>query len=112
LGNVDAKRDWGHARDYVRAMWLMLQQDTADDYVIATGRTTSVRAMAEIAFAHVGLSLDDYLIIDPELCRPVDVDVLCGDPSKARRVLQWSPEVSLEAMIAEMVDADLARLRR
>ena len=111
LGNVDSRRDWGHARDYVRAMWLMLQQDAPDDYVIATGRTTSVRAMAELAFDHVGLALADHLVIDPELWRPADVEVLRGDPSKARRVLGWSPTVSLEDMIVEMVEADLKRLR-
>ena len=111
LGNVDSRRDWGHARDHVRAIWLMLQQDAPDDYVIATGRTTSVRAMAELAFNHVGLTLADHLVIDPELWRPAEVDVLKGDPSKARRVLGWSPTISLEDMIAEMVEADLARLR-
>jgi GDPmannose 4,6-dehydratase len=110
LGNIDSRRDWGHARDYVRAIWLMLQQDAPDDYVIATGRTTSVRAMAELAFDHVGLTLADHLVIDPELWRPAEVDALKGDPSKARRVLGWSPTVSLEDMIAEMVQADLERL--
>ncbi len=111
LGNIDAKRDWGHARDYVRAMWLMLQQDKADDYVVATGRTTTVRDMCEIAFAHVGLKLDDHLVIDPELFRPAEVDVLLGDPSKAKAVLGWTPDTTLEAMIVEMVDADLERLQ-
>ena len=110
LGNVDAKRDWGHARDYVEAMWMMLQQDEADDYVIATGVTTSVREMCEIAFKHAGLELQQHLIIDPELFRPSEVDVLLGDPSKARKVLGWAPKVSLEAMIHEMVDADVVRL--
>ena len=111
LGNIDAQRDWGHARDYVRAMWLMLQEEVADDYVVATGRTTSVRAMCEIAFRHLGLKLDDHLRIDPELFRPAEVDVLLGDATKAETVLGWRPQVSLEAMIVEMVDADLARLR-
>ena len=111
LGNVDSQRDWGHARDHVRAIWLMLQQDAPDDYVIATGRTTSVRAMAELAFNHVGLTLADHLVIDPELWRPAEVEVLKGNPSKAGRVLGWSPTISLEDMIAEMVEADLARLR-
>lgn len=111
LGNIEAKRDWGHARDYVRAMWLMLQQDKPDDYVIATGRTTTVRDMCEIAFAHVGLPMDQHLHIDPKLFRPAEVDVLLGDSSKARRTLSWEPSISLEAMIAEMVDADLQRLR-
>lgn len=111
LGNIDAKRDWGHAKDYVRAMWMMLQQDKADDYVVATGRTTTVRDMCEIAFAHVGLNLGDHLFIDPELFRPAEVDVLLGDPAKAQAVLGWTPEITLEAMITEMVDADLERLQ-
>jgi GDPmannose 4,6-dehydratase len=111
LGNIDAKRDWGHARDYVRSMWMMLQQDKGSDYVVATGRSTSVRDMCEIAFAHVGLKLEDHLCIDPKLFRPAEVDVLLGDPAKARAVLGWSPEITLEAMIAEMVEADLERLR-
>ncbi|HUO22902.1 MAG TPA: GDP-mannose 4,6-dehydratase [Caulobacteraceae bacterium] len=110
LGNIDAKRDWGHARDYVRAMWLMLQQDQADDYVIATSRTTSVRDMCKIAFEHVGLNMDSHLFIDPALFRPAEVDTLLGNPAKAQAKLGWSPEVSLEAMIIEMVDADLDRL--
>lgn len=110
LGNIDAKRDWGHARDYVKAMWLMLQQELADDYVVATGVTTTVREMCEIAFAHVGLDLDSYLVIDPKFFRPAEVDVLLGDPSKARRVLGWQAETTLHEMITEMVDADLARL--
>jgi GDPmannose 4,6-dehydratase len=111
LGNVDAKRDWGHAGDYVRAMWMMLQQDKPDDYVIATGRTTTVRAMCEIAFSHVGLSVDDHLVIDPVLFRPAEVETLHGDPSKANQAFGWKPEIALEEMIKEMVDADLARLR-
>jgi len=112
LGNIDAKRDWGHARDYVKAMWMMLQQDKADDYVVATGQTTSVRDMCEIAFAHVGLNLDEHLVIDPKLFRPAEVDVLLGDPSKAKAVLGWSAETSLTSMVTEMVEADLQRLRR
>ena len=111
LGNIDAKRDWGHARDYVRAMWMMLQYDQPDDYVIATGRTTSVRDMCDLAFAHAGLKIDDHLVIDPKLFRPAEVDVLLGDSSKARSVLGWRPEISLEQMIVEMVDADIARLQ-
>jgi GDPmannose 4,6-dehydratase len=110
LGNIDAKRDWGHARDYVKAMWLMLQQEKGGDYVIATGRTTSVRAMCEIAFRHVGVKMDDYLVIDPALFRPAEVDVLLGDPAKAKATLGWESETSLEDMICEMVDADLDRL--
>jgi GDPmannose 4,6-dehydratase len=112
LGNIDAKRDWGHARDYVRAMWLMLQQDKADDYVVATGRTTTVRDMCDIAFRHVGLKAEDHVVIDPQLFRPAEVDVLLGDPAKSRSVLGWQPEISLESMITEMVDADLARLAK
>ncbi len=111
LGNIEAKRDWGHARDYVRAMWLMLQQDVADDYVVATGRTTTVRRMCEIAFAHCGLAIDDHLVIDPKLFRPAEVEVLLGDASKAKAVLGWEPEISLEEMIVEMVEADLQRLK-
>jgi GDPmannose 4,6-dehydratase len=111
LGNIDAKRDWGHARDYVRAMWLMLQQDTPDDYVIATGRTTSVRDMCRIAFDHVGLDMDSHLVIDPKLFRPAEVEILLGEPAKARAKLGWEAETSLESMITEMVDADLARVR-
>lgn len=111
LGNIDAKRDWGHARDYVEAMWLMLQQDIPDDYVVATGRSVTVRQLCEIAFGYVGLNPDNYIVIDPELFRPAEVDVLLGDPSKCERVLGWTPQTSLEAMIAEMVDADLARLQ-
>ncbi|GJD52187.1 GDP-mannose 4,6-dehydratase [Methylobacterium crusticola] len=110
LGNIDAKRDWGHARDYVRAMWLMLQQDEPGDYVVATGRSVSVRDMCEIAFAHAGLSLGDHLVIDPDLFRPAEVDVLVGSAAKAKRILGWEPTVSLEEMVREMVDADLARL--
>jgi GDPmannose 4,6-dehydratase len=110
LGNIDARRDWGHARDHVRAMWLMLQQATPDDYVIATGRSVTVRAMCEIAFDYVGLKLEDYLVVDPALWRPAEVEVLRGDPSKAERALGWTAETTLEEMICEMVDADLARL--
>ncbi len=111
LGNIDAKRDWGHARDYVRAMWLMLQQEVADDYVVATGRTTTVRDMCKIAFEHLGLKMDDHLMIDPALFRPAEVDVLLGNPAKAEAKLGWRSETSLEQMIVEMVDADMERLR-
>ena len=111
LGNLDAKRDWGHARDYVRAMHLMLQQDEADDYVIATGTTTSIRDLCRIAFAHVGLHYEDHVRTDPRFMRPAEVDVLLGDAGKARQRLGWAPEVPLDAMVAEMVDADLARHR-
>lgn len=110
LGNLDATRDWGHARDYVRAMWMMLQQDQPDDYVVATGRTVAIRDMVNIAFAHVGLNPEDYVKIDPVLFRPAEVDVLLGDASKAKEKLGWTPTITLEEMIHEMVDADLARL--
>lgn len=110
LGNIDAKRDWGHSSDYVRAMWMMLQQDVADDYVIATGRTTTVRDMCKIAFTHAGLDVDKHLVIDPDLFRPAEVDVLLGDPAKAKAAFGWTPEISLEEMIIEMVEADLKRL--
>lgn len=111
LGNIDAKRDWGHARDYVRAMWLMLQQDEPDDYVVATGVTTTVRNMCKIAFAHAELDVDKHLVIDPALFRPAEVDVLLGNPAKAKKKLGWEPEVSLDDLICEMVDADLKRLK-
>jgi GDPmannose 4,6-dehydratase len=111
LGNLEAKRDWGHARDYVRAMWLMLQQEKPDDYVVATGRTTTVRDMCRIAFAHVGLSYEDHVTTDSAFLRPAEVDVLLGDASKAKARLGWEPEVSLESLIGEMVEADLTRHR-
>ena len=110
LGNIDAKRDWGFAGDYVKAMWLMLQQDKPDDYVIATGRTTTVRDMVEIAFHHVGLNYQDHLVIDPAFFRPAEVDVLLGDPAKAERQLGWKAETSLDDLICMMVDADLRRV--
>ncbi len=109
MGNLDATRDWGHARDYVKGMWLMLQQEVPDDYVLATGRTTSVREFCRLAFAHVGLDYEEYVKVDPAFLRPAEVDVLHGDAAKARQVLGWAPETSLEAMIGEMVEADLAR---
>lgn len=111
LGNLEAKRDWGHARDYVRAMWLMLQQETPDDYVIATGRTVSVREMCRIAFAHAGLDMEDHVRTRADLTRPAEVDVLLGDATKAKEKLGWTPSVTLEEMLGEMVDADLARHR-
>jgi GDPmannose 4,6-dehydratase len=110
LGNMDAKRDWGFAGDYVEAMWLMLQQDKPDDYVVATGQTTSVRDMCKIAFSHVGLNYEDHVIVDPTLFRPAEVDVLLGNPAKAQRVLGWKPKTSLEQLITMMVDADLRRV--
>ena len=107
LGNIDAKRDWGFAGDYVEAMWLMLQRDEPQDYVIATGVTTTVREMCRIAFAHVGLEYQDHVVIDPAFFRPAEVEVLLGDPSKAKRELGWSPKTDLAALIAMMVEADL-----
>ncbi len=112
LGNVDAKRDWGFAGDYVEAMWLMLQQDKADDYVVATGVTTTVRDMCQIAFEHVGLDYRDFLKIDPAFFRPAEVDVLLGNPAKAQRVLGWKPRTSLDELIRMMVEADLRRVSR
>lgn len=112
LGNLDARRDWGHAADYVRAMWLMLQQDTPGDFVVATGRTTSVREFCRLAFAHAGLDWQAHVTTNDAFLRPAEVDVLQGDATRAREVLGWVPEITLEAMVAEMVEADLARLRR
>jgi GDPmannose 4,6-dehydratase len=109
LGNLDARRDWGHARDYVQAMWLMLQQETPDDYVVATGRTVTVGEMCDIAFSHAGLSAADHIRLNPAFLRPAEVDILCGDASKAQARLGWRPTVTLEALIGEMVDADLDR---
>jgi GDPmannose 4,6-dehydratase len=111
MGNLDATRDWGHARDYVRAMWLMLQQETPGDYVVATGRTVSVRELCRLAFDHVGLDYTQHVKVDERFLRPAEVDVLLGDSSKARQQLGWVPETSLETMVAEMVEADLARHR-
>lgn len=112
LGNIDAKRDWGHARDYVQAMWMMLQQDKPDDYVIATGITTTVRDMCEIAFNHVNLHYQDHVVVDPKYFRPAEVDVLLGNPEKAKKQLGWQATTSLHELITEMVDADLERLKR
>lgn len=111
LGNIDARRDWGFAGDYVKAMHLMLQQDTPDDYVIATGCTSSVREMCKIAFEHVGLNYEDYVVIDPKFYRPAEVELLCGNPEKAQKVLGWKAETSLEELICMMVDADLKRVQ-
>ncbi|HLB38587.1 MAG TPA: GDP-mannose 4,6-dehydratase [Gemmatimonadales bacterium] len=110
LGNLDARRDWGFAGDYVRAMWLMLQQPEPDDYVIGTGRTHAVRELVDLAFRHVGLDWQKYVKVDPALVRPAEVDVLQADPSKARRALGWNPEVSFEQLVVMMVEADLQRL--
>jgi len=109
LGNLDAERDWGFAGDYVRAIWLMLQQDEPSDFVIATGVATSVRDFCRIAFERVGLDYEDHVVVDPELYRPAEVDHLLGDASRAARVLGWAPTVSLEDLVHMMVDADVAR---
>lgn len=111
LGNLDAKRDWGYAKDYVRAMWLMLQQDTPDDYVISSGEMHTVREMCEIAFGHVDLDMNDHVVVDPKFYRPAEVQQLLGDSRKAREELGWEPEVSFKELITMMVDADLKRLR-
>ena len=111
LGNLDAKRDWGHARDYVRAMWLMLQQDSPDDYVVATGRSTTIREFCRLAFNHADLDFENHVVTRSDLLRPAEVDVLLGDARKAQETLDWRPTVTLEEMVAEMVDADLARHR-
>jgi GDPmannose 4,6-dehydratase len=110
MGNLEAKRDWGFAGDYVRAMWLMLQQPKPDDFVVAMGETHSVRELVEVAFAHVGLDWQKYVVTDPAFYRPAEVDLLIGDPAKAKRVLGWEPEVSFEQLVRMMVDADLKRL--
>ena len=112
LGNLEAQRDWGFAGDYVRAMWLMLQQDTPDDYVVATGVSHSVRELVETAFAAAGLRWQDHVVTDPSLLRPAEVEHLIGDSSKARSVLGWQPEVDFRGLIEMMVQADLERLRK
>jgi GDPmannose 4,6-dehydratase len=111
LGNLDARRDWGYAAEYVQAMWLMLQQDQPDDFVVATGKTHSVRELVEIAFGHVGRNWEDHVVIDPALVRPAEVDLLLGDAAKARCVLGWEPKTSFAHLVRLMVDADIALLR-
>jgi GDPmannose 4,6-dehydratase len=110
LGDLDAQRDWGHARDYVEAMWLMLQQDEPEDYVIATGESHSIRQLVAVAFDHVGLDPEPYIKIDPRFRRPADVGLLVGDASKARERLGWAPRTTFEELVRQMVDADLALL--
>jgi GDPmannose 4,6-dehydratase len=110
LGNLESKRDWGHARDYVKAMWLMLQQDTPDDFVVATGKTHSVREFVERAFSAIGLDYEKYVVIDPVLFRPAEVDILLGNAEKAAKVLGWKPEVQFEELVTEMVEEDLRLL--
>lgn len=112
LGNLQAKRDWGFAGDYVRAMWLMLQQDTPDDYVVGTGETHSVEEFVQIAFDHVGLDWKRYVIIDPAFYRPAEVDLLLGDPTKAKRELKWEPQVSFPQLVKSMVDSDVLALKQ
>jgi GDPmannose 4,6-dehydratase len=110
LGNLDARRDWGFAGDYVEAMWLMLQQAEARDYVVGTGETHSVRELVELAFGHVGLDYRQYVVSDPRFHRPAEVDLLLADPTKARKELGWKTRVSFTELVAMMVDADMTRL--
>ena len=110
LGNLDAKRDWGFAGDYVKAMWLMLQPDEPEDYVIATGVTHTVRELVEVAFSHVGLPWEKHVVTDPSLIRPAEVDILRGDCGKAERELGWRPEVDFEELVRMMVDSDIEQL--
>ncbi|RZD32210.1 MAG: GDP-mannose 4,6-dehydratase [uncultured DHVE6 group euryarchaeote] len=107
LGNLDAGRDWGHAQDYVEAMWLMMQQDKPEDFVIGTGISNSVRTMVETAFNHVGLNYKDYVVIDPKFFRPAEVEILIADASKAEKILNWKPKITFKELIIEMVDNDL-----
>ena len=108
IGNLDAKRDWGYAADYVEAMWLMLQQDEPKDYVISTGKVHSVRDLVKTAFGYVGLDWQQYVKVDPRYVRPAEVDLLVGDASKARKELGWQPKVTFQELVKMMVDADLA----
>ncbi len=110
MGNLDSKRDWGYAKDYVKAMWLMLQQDSPDDYVIATGQTYSVKQFLELAFNYVNLNWEDYVAFDPRYLRPAEVDLLIGDPTKAKEKLGWEPSITFEELVKLMVDSDLAVL--
>jgi GDPmannose 4,6-dehydratase len=112
LGNLDARRDWGFAGDYVRAMWMMLQRKSPEDYVVATGEDHSVREFCQIAFDHAGLDWKKHVKVDKALFRPAEVNILRGDPAKARRGLGWKPETSFPDLVRMMVDADLERLRR
>jgi GDPmannose 4,6-dehydratase len=112
LGNLEAKRDWGFAGDYVKAMWSMLQQENPEDYVIATGETHSVKELVEVAFSHLDLDYRDYVVSDPKLIRPAEVDVLIGDYTKAKKLLGWAPEVTFKELVQMMVDTDLALLKK
>ncbi|HEY85042.1 MAG TPA: GDP-mannose 4,6-dehydratase [Chloroflexi bacterium] len=111
LGNLDSRRDWGYAGDYVHAMWLMLQQDEPDDYVISTGETHSVRELCQAAFGRVGLNWEDHVVVDPKFYRPAEVDLLIGNPAKAKAQLGWEPTVSFEELVQMMVDADLEAIQ-
>jgi GDPmannose 4,6-dehydratase len=110
LGNLDSKRDWGYAKDYVKAMWLMLQQDEPDDYVVATNETHSIREFLTIAFEYAGLDWHDYVEFDPRYLRPAEVELLIGDASKAKEKLGWEPEISFDGLVKLMVDADMSAL--
>jgi len=112
LGNLDARRDWGYAKDYVEMMWRMMQEDSPEDYVIASGKTHSVADLVRTAFEYVGLNWEDYVVQDPKLFRPAEVDLLVGDPSKAKKNLGWEPQVSFKELIEMMVDADIERLKK
>jgi GDPmannose 4,6-dehydratase len=112
LGNLDSRRDWGFAGDYVKAMWMMLQQEQPDDYVVAIGKTHSVREVCELAFSHLGLNWQDHVVQDPKFFRPAEVDLLVGDATKAREKLGWKPDVSLDQLVATMVDSDMESLRK
>jgi GDPmannose 4,6-dehydratase len=112
LGNLEARRDWGYAPDYVHAMWLMLQQDHPDDYLVATGETHSVREFCQVAFDHVGLDWEKYVVVDPKFYRPAEVDLLVGEPSKAKRLLGWEPSVTFQELVRIMTDADVAGLQQ
>lgn len=107
LGNLDAKRDWGHAKDYVEAMWLMLQQDKPDDFIIATGKAHSVREFAELAFSYVGLDYNDHVVVDPKFYRPAETDILLGNAKKAEKVLKWRPKYTYKQLVEEMIESDL-----
>ena len=111
LGNLESKRDWGHAQDYVYAMYLMLQHSVPDDYVIATGETHSIKEFLEIAFDYVNLNWEDYVIIDPQFYRPAEVDILLGDCSKAKKVLGWEPKVTFKELVESMIESDLNNLK-
>jgi GDPmannose 4,6-dehydratase len=112
MGNLDAKRDWGFAGDYVEAMWLMMQQEKPDDYVISTGEMHTVRELIEIAFNYVGLDYQKYVVVDPQFIRPAEVDLLCGDTTKAQKILSWKPKVTFKQLIEMMVDNDLDLLKK